>query len=258
MKNRISSKLYNYDYYEKAMPESMHFGKAVEFADLKSGMKILDIGCGRGEILILCAKLNIYSWGIDFSESALRIIKNNIKSNSYKKNIILKKTDASALDFPSDYFDAVFLLDVIEHIYPNAAKKTIKEIYRVLKPGGRLVLRTAPNKIYCDITYPYFVRWMHFILYPFVKILMKKTITLSKNPRTKYDLKMHVNEQTEDSLRKLFDKTMFNKVKILNDMEVYPRADIIIYKILANLWPISEIYPVKKYFSNVLWARTVK
>lgn len=263
MKRQDPSCLYNKKYYadelvKRGGEKLINFKKAIKYSGIKSGMRILDNGCGYGELLFLCARMNIMSYGVDFSQDAIKIAKKNMKKEFFNKSIKLKKINSLKLTFPSNYFDAVFFLDVIEHIPKYESKKALQEIFRVLKPNGKLILRTAPNKLYCNLTFPYFVRWVHFLLYPAIFVIFGRKITISRNPRTSIDLKMHINEQTEGTLKELFSSVQFRKIRIWHDMEVYPKPEIIVYKIIANLWPISEINPIKKYFSNALWCAAEK
>lgn len=100
--------------------------------------KILDVGCGDGNFTKLIAKAcrakEVY--GIDVSERAIKIAKNNgIKA--FKVDV-----DEENLPFRDNYFDAVYAGAIIEHLFDP--DHFLDEIYRVLKPGGLLVLDT-PN-----------------------------------------------------------------------------------------------------------------
>jgi ubiquinone/menaquinone biosynthesis C-methylase UbiE len=76
--------------------------------------KVLDVGCGEG---ITTRKMGAIGMDLD---------QGDVKGSVYK------------IPFPDDTFDAVTLLDVIEHLdHPVTA---LKEIKRVLRPGGRLIL----------------------------------------------------------------------------------------------------------------------
>ena len=103
---------------------------------LDQGDRLLDIGCGDG-ILGYFAK-NKYKevYGLDISDTALKIAK--------KRGLITKKTNFNAGEIPfgNDYFDAITCLDVIEHVFEPI--NLIKEIHRVLKEKGSLVIST-PN-----------------------------------------------------------------------------------------------------------------
>lgn len=97
--------------------------------------KILDIGCGTGETLTFLKSKFPQSalFGVDISSEAVRF--------TIKRGHTAKKADALNLPFKDNSFDAVLLLDVIEHIENDSG--VIKEAKRVLKPDGIIVL-TAP------------------------------------------------------------------------------------------------------------------
>lgn len=97
--------------------------------------KVLDIGCGTGETITFLKTIfpKAKFVGIDTSLDAIRFTRD--RGHTVKKGSALK------LPFPAASFDAVLLLDVIEHIKNDSL--VIKEAKRVLKPGGVIVL-TAP------------------------------------------------------------------------------------------------------------------
>jgi ubiquinone/menaquinone biosynthesis C-methylase UbiE len=103
--------------------------------------KILDIGCGRGGFSHYLAHYTDPPKQImacDYSLAALDIAQ---RKYAHEK-IFWKQEDIMALSFPDRFFDTAISCETIEHI-PDPAK-TIHELYRVLKPGGRLLL-TCPN-----------------------------------------------------------------------------------------------------------------
>jgi len=98
----------------------------------KKNPKILDIGCGTGKNVEALEELG-ETWGIDVSENAILYCKKR-----GLKNVKLAKAEATG--FKENSFDVIVLFDVLEHVDDV---KTIKEISRILKPNG-LVLITVP------------------------------------------------------------------------------------------------------------------
>jgi ubiquinone/menaquinone biosynthesis C-methylase UbiE len=102
---------------------------------------ILEIGCGRGGFSDYLARLQATPMSIfacDYSEAALEIARGKYLHNT----ISWQKEDIMNMTFPADYFDTAISCETIEHV-PNPAK-AIAELYRVLKPGGKLIL-TCPS-----------------------------------------------------------------------------------------------------------------
>src|SRR5438093_2011599 len=66
--------------------------------------------------------------------------------------------DVSALPWPDGSFDRVLSGDVIEHLDPAAGEAMLREAFRVLRPGGTLVVHTAPNRLFLDVAWPV-ARW---------------------------------------------------------------------------------------------------
>lgn len=96
---------------------------------------ILDIGCGTGQTLTFLSQVfpQAKLFGIDALPEAVKY------SQERGHEVLL--SDALHLPYPANTFDAVLLLDVVEHI--KADVQVIAEAKRVLKPGGVLVI-TSP------------------------------------------------------------------------------------------------------------------
>lgn len=100
---------------------------------LCDGKKILDYGCGNGVHTGFLAKHTSEVVGIDLSEGSLEIARKVVGA---KANITFLKMDCEALEFPSGSFDVVFDGGTFSSL---DFQKAIREIARVLKPGGSLV-----------------------------------------------------------------------------------------------------------------------
>ena len=107
-----------------------------EFLKPQPGMKILDIGCGTGNLSLELAKLGAEVTGVDISEAMLV----KAREKAAKENLCINFccADANNLPFEDETFDAVVSLSALE--FASDLKKTLLEIYRVLKPGGRMVI----------------------------------------------------------------------------------------------------------------------
>lgn len=101
--------------------------------------RALDVGCHAGkftsEILPLLETKEIY--GMDISPSAIKLAKKRIKHGQFLV------ADAESLPYKTNYFDAVFCLEMLEHV--DSPKRVLAEIKRVLKKGGYFVA-LVPNE----------------------------------------------------------------------------------------------------------------
>lgn len=93
--------------------------------------KVLDFGCGSGYLVSCLAEKGYQSFGLDISEEAIRFGRQQGVKN-------IDVIDAHKINFPDNYFNAVLLLDVIEHLEDESW--AIKEVERVLAPGGSAII----------------------------------------------------------------------------------------------------------------------
>ena len=96
-------------------------------------LEVLDLGCGPGDNFQVLEKFGRVT-GVDLSEEALKFARN-------KGFVNLLLADVASLPFVGHSFDIVSSFDVFEHIADD--RKAMREAYRVLKPGGFLVI-TVP------------------------------------------------------------------------------------------------------------------
>lgn len=121
--------------------------KAVVLPLVEKSSKILELGCGAGRIGINLARLgyeNVLS--TDFSENMVKVANAIIERDGL--DMSARVCDATAIDLPSDSFDAViFGFNGLMQI-PKAENRfrAMEEIFRVLKRGGKFVFTTHDRK----------------------------------------------------------------------------------------------------------------
>lgn len=98
--------------------------------------KILDAGCGTGTLTAMMKRTHSLSevHGIDIDDTVLTIARKKFERNS--QHIILHQGTILQLPFENNSFDAVFGCLVLHHLNTQQKQEAIKEIFRVLKPGG--------------------------------------------------------------------------------------------------------------------------
>jgi ubiquinone/menaquinone biosynthesis C-methylase UbiE len=102
--------------------------------------RLLDIGCDYGEFSAKYLKMAKSVYAVDPNKDTIKEARRRHKTI---KNINFVAAPAEKLPFPNGYFDVVTITDAFEHVRDE--KKTIKEIYRVLKPDGVMIF-SVPYK----------------------------------------------------------------------------------------------------------------
>jgi demethylmenaquinone methyltransferase/2-methoxy-6-polyprenyl-1,4-benzoquinol methylase/phosphoethanolamine N-methyltransferase len=113
----------------------------VEMARLKPGDKVLDVGCGTGN-LTLTAKHSVGAtgsvYGIDASPEMIAEARK--KATRSRVDATFEAGLIERLPYADATFDVVISRLVIHHLPDDLKRRGIAEIFRVLKPGGRLFL----------------------------------------------------------------------------------------------------------------------
>lgn len=102
------------------------------------GMKILDVGCGTGNFSLKLARKGCQVTGIDLSEKMLSLARKKAKEEGLP--VIFCLMDAADLQFRNETFDGVISMTSFE--FMEEPEKTMKEMLRVLKKGGSLLIGT--------------------------------------------------------------------------------------------------------------------
>lgn len=103
------------------------------------GVKVLDLGCGVGFHAIDLARSGYSVTGLDFSSAAIKLAVNNAKAAKAVINFMISSIKQK-LPFKKSLFDGVICFRVLNHGTKNEIGFVVSEIYRILKPGGYVVI----------------------------------------------------------------------------------------------------------------------
>lgn len=166
---------------------------------------ILDIGCGIGAYVEKFTAMQAHAFGVDVDVEKLA------DARTEKNLDRLAVSVSELLPFPDDFFDAVLLHEVIEHVADDC--QTLREAHRVIKPGGRVVV-FAPNRLYPFETHgAYFGKRYIFGNIPLIGWLPDFL---------RHKFAPHVRAYTIRDIRALFQSL---DGKILTHTQVYPGYD---------------------------------
>ncbi|MDO9230921.1 MAG: class I SAM-dependent methyltransferase [bacterium] len=99
--------------------------------------KILDFGCGNGRFLEMLKDRRQEYFGVDVSQKLIDIAKEKYA----KEGVNFQKISSSdILPFPDNFFNSVVSISVFHHFPSGHAQRMAKEIYRVTKPGGMVII----------------------------------------------------------------------------------------------------------------------
>ena len=178
---------------------------AFEQAAIQPGMTVLDVACGRGEIVRHCALLGADAYGFDYAHAALMLARKLLAPTGAQPRgrMGLAEADAKRFPYPARAFDRVLMFDIVEHLHPWELDEALGEARRVLKDDGRLIIHTAPNVWYDRYAYP-LVR--HF------RRLTGAGARYPANPReflVAHNQDVHVNEQSLFGLQSVLKQAGF-------------------------------------------------
>ncbi|MBI5882363.1 MAG: class I SAM-dependent methyltransferase [Elusimicrobia bacterium] len=161
-------------------------------AGVKPDMAVLDIGCGRGEVLYHVRLAGAFGVGTDFSPAALGLARSS-------SGCPVARCDAKALPFADASFDRVFLMGILDHLHPWELSECFKEIGRVLNGEGFAVIHTCTNR-------HYYKNWTYGFRRFAAKVMraVRLPVRDPKAPRSESDMALHVNEHSASQLRRFF------------------------------------------------------
>jgi demethylmenaquinone methyltransferase / 2-methoxy-6-polyprenyl-1,4-benzoquinol methylase len=111
--------------------------RVVALAGVKAGDRALDLCCGTGDIAFTLARQGAEVTGLDFSEKMLEVARGRLQ-NAKVGNLKFIQGDAGQIPFPDNSFDAVTMGYGLRNL--PSWETGLREMMRVAKPGGRIVV----------------------------------------------------------------------------------------------------------------------
>ncbi|MGC8944001.1 MAG: class I SAM-dependent methyltransferase [Caldisericia bacterium] len=111
----------------------------VKISNVKKSNKVLDIGTGTGNLLLKFLKKGAQVIGLDPSKEMLKIANKKVKDNKNAQLILIENPFLN-IPFPKEYFNIVSSTYSFHHVEYNKKEIAIKEMLRVLKNNGILII----------------------------------------------------------------------------------------------------------------------
>ncbi len=98
--------------------------------------RTVDLGCGTGNYAISLASKGFMVTGLDGSQTAIKIAKENAKNRRVQCRFFIANV-LGDLEMIKDTFDFAYDWELLHHIYPDKRKKYVENVYRLLNPEGK-------------------------------------------------------------------------------------------------------------------------
>jgi SAM-dependent methyltransferase len=139
--------------------EIMTVGSAarlLKYAGVQPGQSLLDVGCGTGVVAVTAARAGLRVTGLDLTPELLQRAREN--STIAGVEVDWHEGDVEELPFADGAFEAV--VSQFAHMFAPRADVALKEMLRVLKPGGTIAFSTWPPELYVGRMFALISRYM--------------------------------------------------------------------------------------------------
>jgi len=124
-----------YDCLNLLIPYQQLLKDVCDLLDIKRGETILEAGCGTGNLALKIKEKGAIMVGLENCKEALEVC----RKKDHTLNLVLADL-TEKLPFPDNYFDKIACNNALYAIPENRQLAVLKEFYRILKPGGKVVI----------------------------------------------------------------------------------------------------------------------
>ncbi len=115
--------------------------RTIDLADIQSGEQVLDVGCGTGTLAMkVVPRVGTTGRVFGIDPGTQQIARARLKAARNSLPVEFQVGVIEQLNFPDQSFDVVMSTIMMHHLSDSLKRQGLAEIYRVLKPGGRLVI----------------------------------------------------------------------------------------------------------------------
>lgn len=182
----------------------------IEYSSVRKGKKVLDLAGGTGDLTAKFSQL-VGDNGLvvlaDINESMLKVGRDKLRDKGLFKNIEYVQANAEELPFADNYFDCITISFGLRNVTDK--DKALRSMWRVLKPGGRLLILEFSKPQYKILNKAY-------DLYSFTMLPLMGKIVANDSDSYRYlaeSIRMHPNQNT---LKKMMEDAGFVDVKYHN------------------------------------------
>lgn len=182
----------------------------IEYSSVRKGQKVLDLAGGTGDLTAKFSQL-VGDDGLvvlaDINESMLKIGRDKLRDKGLFKNIEYVQANAEELPFADNYFDCITISFGLRNVTDK--DKALCSMWRVLKPGGRLLILEFSKPQYQILNKAY-------DLYSFTMLPLMGKIVANDADSYRYlaeSIRMHPDQKT---LKKMMENAGFVDVKYHN------------------------------------------
>lgn len=128
------------DFLYRLLGIGSYHRELVEQSGIRPGQRVLEIGCGTGNLTILAKRLHPDAEVLGLDPDPNALARAGRKAGRARLSIRLDHGFAQELPYPDASFDRVLSAFMFHHLGPEEKKEALREVRRVLKPGGSLHL----------------------------------------------------------------------------------------------------------------------